>query len=220
MSQCCIRALGERTRSAGPSPLSRGANPPAPCWTAFCRETLGGRLGGARPVWAPPPGSLGKGRDLPIPASGATRPGAVARGPSRAPASRRRGSRRSSKGNGDRAPAFSRLNFLFSRWEREGAATPSPGPFALPCGGSPSFTAPWGGVHLAGASSLWPFRPLWMPRGRRGDEKMDSVGASGLGARVPVNSPPETSASMTFSRLVSSFALKVRFSSLPDGAEG
>lgn len=130
LSQCCIRALGERTRSAGPSPLSRGANPPARCWTAFCRETLGG----ARPVWAPPPGSLGKGRDLPIPASAATRPGAVARGPSRAPASRRRGSWRSSKGNGDRAPAFSRLNFLFPRWEREGAATPSPGPFALPCG--------------------------------------------------------------------------------------
>lgn len=147
LSQCCIRALGERTRSAGPSPLSRGANPPAPCWTAFCRETLGG----ARPVWAPPPGSLGKGRDLPIPASAATRPGAVARGPSREPVSRRRGSWRSSKGNGVLAPAFSRLNFLFPRWEREGAATPSPGPFALPCGEVPRL------LHR-GEGWIWPVR--------------------------------------------------------------
>lgn len=177
LSQCCIRALGGRTRSAGPSPLARGANPPAPapCRAAFCRETLGGRRGGARPVCAPPPGSLGKGRDLPVPASGATRPGAVARGSGRAPVSRRRGAWRSSEGSGARAPAFSRLNFLFPRWEREGAATPSPDLLARPCGEAPRLRRR--GERGSGQCvfvSLGALRPLWMPRGGRGGEKTGS----------------------------------------------
>lgn len=60
LSQCCIRALGARTRSSGPSPFL-GAFFPPPCpprvgWGCFffffCRETLGGRL----PVrWWPRP---------------------------------------------------------------------------------------------------------------------------------------------------------------------
>lgn len=87
LSQCCIRALGARTRSAGPSPLSRGANPlPPRVSPVFCRDTLRWRLRCARPVWASPPGSLGKGRDRLVPALVATRPGAEARDRGRAPA--------------------------------------------------------------------------------------------------------------------------------------
>lgn len=50
LSQCCIRALGARTRSSGPSPFSaRFSPPPRPprppgVGVGFCRETLGGRL--------------------------------------------------------------------------------------------------------------------------------------------------------------------------------
>lgn len=87
LSQCCIRALGARTRSAGPSPLSRGANPlPPRVSLAFCRDTLRRGLRCARPVWASPLGSLEKGRDRLVPALVATRPGAGARGQGRAPA--------------------------------------------------------------------------------------------------------------------------------------
>lgn len=81
----------ERARALlAPPPLSGGANRPpplrSPVGPAFCRETLGWRLRGARPVWAAPPGSFGKGRDRLVPASLATRPEAEARGLGRAPA--------------------------------------------------------------------------------------------------------------------------------------
>lgn len=81
----------ERARAllAPPPFLAARTAPPRPgshFGPAFCRETLDWRLRGARPVWAAPPGSLGKGRDRLVPASLATRPGAEARGRGRAPA--------------------------------------------------------------------------------------------------------------------------------------
>lgn len=55
----------ERARALlAPPPLSGGANRPplrSPVGPAFCRETLGWRLRGARPVWAAPRGPSGRG---------------------------------------------------------------------------------------------------------------------------------------------------------------
>lgn len=80
LSQCCIRALGARTRPSGPSPFSARFSPPPTTslarlelvWVFVARPS-------AEDFWsgvglALLPGSLGKGRGLPLPASVASRP--------------------------------------------------------------------------------------------------------------------------------------------------
>lgn len=139
-------------------PFSRPNSLPPRVGAAFCRETLRWRLCAARPVWASPPG---------VPREGAGPPGsrlgchAAAGGGSGAGPRARLTAVGASNGVGDRARGFSRLNFLFLRWEpkeRLPEATPSPGPLALSCGGSASFPVLRGCVDLVSASSVWRFK--------------------------------------------------------------
>lgn len=199
LSQCCIRALGARTRSAGPSPLSRGANPPPisfwPCFLSRdppletprrveCGPRRLGPSGRGGTARFPPRLPRGRGRRLGI---GAAPPlnGCVWGG--------------SSSGLGDRARGFSRLNLLFLQWEpkeRLPEATPSPGPFALSCEGSAAFPVLRRGVDLASASSVWRVKSAFATFGSpslrssgegRVDEETESFGPAGLGARGPVD---------------------------------
>lgn len=116
LSQCCIRALGERTRSVGPSPFLVARIPHLPPRAGLlfvARPSAGDSVErvrrGPRPPGGGPSGRGGNALSrLRCHAAGGGGAGAAR------PLHGRRGSWRSSKGNGERAPAFSRLNFSLS----------------------------------------------------------------------------------------------------------
>lgn len=94
----------------------------------------------------------------------------------------RRGSWKSSKGNGERVPAFSRLNLTLYEVETKRYGHTSCFLLRFPAGEAPGLL-PRGQVGWIWLVRLHGgvLRAFWLPWERRGDEKMDSVEATGLG---------------------------------------